>query len=366
MFCMTREIMLERELLERKNKILTFLVNFLATTSVSLDLTHILQTTFSSLSLLFPIHTLHAVVWRPEGQEAGHLPVSLHIAAPESSAGFFLWRDTLLEQAGQLSGRTCSVERNLFLDLSAQKGARLDASPTDGHLIFLPIATRSETIGVIAVLTDFNRDLGRDQNQALESALRHMALVIRNIYHFQRLQHHADYDVLTLVHSRRHLEQRMEWEMDRYRRYKHPLSLIMLDIDHFKHVNDTRGHAVGDAILRETASLIMQTIRTSDYCARYGGEEFLLLLPHTDNKKAHNLAERLRSKLAAHTFIVDGTPLNITISLGVSTLKATQPKNSDALISEADAALYEAKTRGRNQIRDYKHIQLTFAAVSAG
>jgi diguanylate cyclase (GGDEF)-like protein len=140
----------------------------------------------------------------------------------------------------------------------------------------------------------------------------------------------------------------------------------MLDIDHFKRVNDTRGHTVGDAILRETASLIMQTIRASDYCARYGGEEFLLLLPHTDSRKAYHLAERLRVKLAAHTFIVDGTPLNVTVSLGVSTVSITHPKTGEALVSEADAALYEAKSRGRNQTRDSKNARLPLAAASAG
>jgi diguanylate cyclase (GGDEF)-like protein len=136
----------------------------------------------------------------------------------------------------------------------------------------------------------------------------------------------------------------------------------MLDIDHFKQINDTRGHSVGDIVLRETASLITQTIRTSDYCARYGGEEFLLLLPHTDKRKAYNLAERLRVKLAAHTFIVDGIPLHITVSMGVSTLKNTRPKTGEALLNEADAALYEAKTRGRNQTREYQSVQVSVAA----
>jgi diguanylate cyclase (GGDEF)-like protein len=365
MYCMTREIVLERELLERKNEILTFLVNFLTTTSHSMDLNHILQTTFTSLGRLFPVHTLNAIIWRPEAYEANH-PVSLYVAAPESSSAFFPWRETLLEQARLLTGSACAVENTFLLDLSGQKNARPEASPQDGHLLFLPIATGAETFGVIVLLTDLNRNLGRDQNLALESAMRHLGLILKNLYRFQKLQHHADYDGLTHVHSRRHLEQRLELEMDRYRRYKSPLSLIMLDIDHFKHVNDTHGHTVGDAILRETASVIMQTIRTSDYCARYGGEEFLLLLPHTDSRKACSLAERLRLRLAAHTFIVDGTPLNITISLGVSTLVPTHPKTSAALISEADTALYEAKTRGRNQTRNHKNIQLPLAAVSTG
>ena len=99
---------------------------------------------------------------------------------------------------------------------------------------------------------------------------------------------------------------------------------------------------------------------------RYGGEEFLLLLPYTDSRKAYRPAERPRVKLAAHTFIVDGTSLSIPVSLGVSTVSVTHPKTGGILVSEADAALYEAKSRGRNQTRDYKNSRLPFAAAFAG
>jgi diguanylate cyclase (GGDEF)-like protein len=127
--------------------------------------------------------------------------------------------------------------------------------------------------------------------------------------------------------------------------------MIMLDIDNFKRINDTHGHHVGDIALREVASIVAQTIRTTDYCARYGGEDFAILLPHTEHKKAVALAERIRKKVAVHTFLMDGdTPLNLTASLGVSSLTSRSMKNRQALICEADAALYAAKKNGKNRV----------------
>ncbi|MDR2162222.1 MAG: GGDEF domain-containing protein [Desulfovibrio sp.] len=364
MFCMAREALLERELLERKNDILAFLVNFLAKTSDSLDSPQILKNAFIGLNRLFTVHALHAALWHPEGEDA-KLPLSLFFSVPETRPSFQAWRGALLERVRAVRGAGCKVMETAFLDLADHKNARSDAFPSDGHLILLPIAAGTQTIGVLLLQTDMERNLGRDQNLALEAALRHLGLLLKNSRRFRMLQDHADYDVLTRVHSRRHLEQHLHLEMERYHRYKTPLSLIMLDIDHFKRINDSRGHAAGDAVLRETAALIMKTIRTADYCARYGGEEFLLLLPHTDNRKAYSLAERLRSRLAAHTFILDGEPLNITVSLGVSTLAPVCAKTGETLISEADAALYEAKSHGRNQTRAFRGASLPFAAVAS-
>ena len=167
------------------------------------------------------------------------------------------------------------------------------------------------------------------------------------------MQLHADYDALTKVHSRRHFESRMEEALQHVTRYGEPLSILMMDIDHFKRINDTRGHHVGDIVLREVASLVIGAIRTTDYCARYGGEEFVILLPHTTSKKAMNLAERIRKTIAAHTFIVDGgDPLELTVSLGLASIEPGSLKSKQALLNEADAALYVAKASGRNCTRE--------------
>jgi diguanylate cyclase (GGDEF)-like protein len=366
MLCMTREIMLERELLERKNDIMSFLVGFLTAISGCLDLNHILQTTFHSLNALFPVHTMQAALWQTEAQKDSSA-VSLHITAPKSSPAYARWHDILIEQTRFLTGNRFTVEETCTLDLPGQAETLSVNSLESGSVICLPITTSTEKVGVLVLLTETNRNFGRDQALALESALQHLALTIKNAHHFHQLQLYADYDALTRVHSRRHFEQHFKEEMDRFYRYHAPLSMIMADIDHFKHVNDSRGHHAGDIVLHDVASIISKTIRTSDYCARYGGEEFILLLPHTDKEKAFTLAERLRNRIAKHTFNVDGGSLQLTISLGVSTLVPGMCKGGQTLLYETDSALYEAKENGRNHTcESCSALAFSHSAVAAG
>jgi diguanylate cyclase (GGDEF)-like protein len=131
-------------------------------------------------------------------------------------------------------------------------------------------------------------------------------------------------------------------------RRSRPLSVLLLDLDHFKAINDTRGHAAGDAALRTVGALLRSTARASDLCARWGGEEFLLLLPDTDLDDARALAERLRQAVSETVVMHDGEPIALTASLGVA---QRQPEQSlDALIAAADGALYAAKQAGRNRV----------------
>lgn len=156
-------------------------------------------------------------------------------------------------------------------------------------------------------------------------------------------------DALTGVNNRRSLEAHLKEELERHKRYGHPLSLIMFDIDHFKQVNDTYGHQCGDYVLQMIAELIGRSIRSEDILARYGGEEFCCVLPETPLAAAMLLAERFREKIADHVFDYQKDCIRVTISLGVS---AMSPKTttSDMLLKNADDGLYTAKNRGRNQI----------------
>ena len=169
----------------------------------------------------------------------------------------------------------------------------------------------------------------------------------------ERLQQAATMDGLTQIYNRTHFFQLCQGEFRKEAIGEKPFSLIIFDLDHFKRINDTRGHHVGDIVLREVASLITKTVRSTDYCARYGGEEFVILLPHASSKKALYLAERIRKVIASHTFIVDGgDPLELTASLGVASTEPGRPKTRRQLLTEADAALYAAKAGGRNCTRE--------------
>jgi len=159
-------------------------------------------------------------------------------------------------------------------------------------------------------------------------------------------------DSLTSIYNRRYLEQRLSEEVDRAARYQAPLSVMMLDIDHFKSINDTWGHQAGDKILSEIGELIKSSGRVSDIVARYGGEEFLILAPSTDAEAAYNLAERIRENTEKHNFEINVSDLekrsvSVTVSAGVAQL-AAHGITGDQLVKFADEALYRAKHSGRN------------------
>jgi diguanylate cyclase (GGDEF)-like protein len=158
-------------------------------------------------------------------------------------------------------------------------------------------------------------------------------------------------DDLTGLANRRHFDRRIVEELQRTRRYHTPLSLVLADVDHFKHVNDTYGHPMGDEVLRNTARVFGTAVRTTDVLARYGGEEIVLVLPHTDAAGAVVLAERLRTTLAATVHTRDGVRIQKTASFGVASIDGrAEPVTADELIARADVALYRAKQTGRDRV----------------
>ena len=156
-------------------------------------------------------------------------------------------------------------------------------------------------------------------------------------------------DGLTQIYNRRYFEETLERELARCNRYSRALSLVLIDIDHFKNVNDTYGHLAGDHILKQLASTIKTRIRREDILSRYGGEEFSLLLPEVDLAGARTLAEKTRRVIEKHRFEFDGQSIPVTVSSGVATVDGTQSDAQD-LIRAADGKLYEAKSAGRNKV----------------
>lgn len=153
-------------------------------------------------------------------------------------------------------------------------------------------------------------------------------------------------DELTGLHNRRSFKEILGLALSAVRRHGHPLSLISIDLDHFKSVNDTFGHSVGDKVLKEFADLVLEKIRGEDVAVRWGGEEFSILLSHTPCEAAAALAERIRKSFEQNAN--SATPLAITASFGVAQLR--DEENEDDLIRRADDALYRAKHQGRNQV----------------
>ncbi|MDP3274355.1 MAG: GGDEF domain-containing protein [Deltaproteobacteria bacterium] len=157
-------------------------------------------------------------------------------------------------------------------------------------------------------------------------------------------------DGLTRAHNRRYLTDHLETELQRSRRYRRPLTLIMFDLDKFKGINDNYGHLAGDHVLKETASLVKQHLAEGMVFARYGGEEFALLLPETPLEKAVDLAEKIRVGIFEHVFMFEGMRLPVSMSMGVA-IAGEHMHTAEEFIKAADEKLYKAKHAGRNCVR---------------
>lgn len=169
----------------------------------------------------------------------------------------------------------------------------------------------------------------------------HAELALKNA----QLKQLAAHDKQTGLYNRRRLDELLAKEIDRAQRYTRPLSVIILDIDKFKTINDTLGHLTGDIVLQETADLLKSSVRSSDLVGRWGGDEFIIICPETALDKGVLLAERIRSNYKKHEFKEAGS---LSVSLGVASYR--DGNDEEDILSHADVALYEAKGKGRNQV----------------
>ncbi len=165
-----------------------------------------------------------------------------------------------------------------------------------------------------------------------------------------RVNHHATLDPLTGTFNRRHFMQTVDREWSRAKRYNMDCALLLMDVDHFKRVNDAHGSLCGDRLLREIARVSGETLRQADVLARFGGEEFAVFLPHTDPLGALDVAERMRERVEQLQFSWDERDVPVSVSLGVASLQY-EHLTLDHLIHDADEALYSAKAAGRNCVR---------------
>jgi len=346
-FRMTREIMLERELLARKTDLVLFLNRILTRASESLDPTVILDNAREDLELLLPMRGLLGVFWQPG--ESGALEAELFLEPDMDQAAERDWTEQLLRQAAKLAGKPMQSYRATFLDGGPGREP-VDIPLTPDEVISLPLRAGGQVFGVLALYRAKGRPLGKDQVQALYASVNHLALALKNAALFSQVKIRADHDGLTRIHNRRAFDERLVEELRRHQRYHHPMSLLMLDIDHFKGINDTYGHLVGDHVLREVGRLVSETLRSTDFTARYGGEEFVVILPQTAEEQSRILAERLRGMIADAQFVHDGQVFSITVSIGAATLLPGALAKRKDLLDKADKALYQAKNLGRNQV----------------
>ncbi len=227
----------------------------------------------------------------------------------------------------------------------------------EGSFLTIPLKPEHNfPFGVINFYRKEGNSFSEQDIELLEKIAEQVANVVEKTLLYKQTKELSVTDELTGLNNRRYLNQRLEREVIRAKRYKRPLSVIMIDIDHFKQYNDINGHPLGDEVLKKVAALLEHSIRKADILARYGGEEFVLLLPEINKHGAFKVAEKLRLAIASHSFPgEDRLPHGkVTISLGLSTL-LEDTYNAGELIEFADKALYQAKKMGRNRAIGYHY-----------
>jgi diguanylate cyclase (GGDEF)-like protein len=216
--------------------------------------------------------------------------------------------------------------------------------------IIIPLRTDKGVTGLI-LLPRLAADYSLLDIQYITQLVRFAAIALENA----NLYWQATMDRMTRLYSHHFFEKALDDEIKRAQRYKSKFSLMMLDIDHFKALNDTYGHLQGDTIIKEIAKLLIQSVRNIDLSARYGGEEFAIILPEVSARGARIVAERVRKKIEGYAFPADTDTLHVTISIGVAEFSAQSVRSPSQIIAQADQALYRSKEGGRNRVTVFSH-----------
>ncbi|MES1211439.1 MAG: diguanylate cyclase, partial [Acidobacteriota bacterium] len=293
------------------------------------------------------------------GQVADARCLAVAVAEPEGVTIEIL----LLEPVGQ---RDVDAVRDLvvanleapsdILNMQVEGTVAADGSGTAGvdlnQAVLLQLAVR-EAQGLLLMVPRDREHFSRAGSELVHALAGHLTLVLDNARLSQRLHEMSTRDGLTRQLNHRAIYERLTEELERARRYRYPLSVILCDLDHFKEVNDTYGHLAGAAVLREGAEVLRSTLRAADLLGRYGGEEFLAVLPQVDLEAARAAAERLRTALEGLPVkLPSGGDARITASFGVASIgDLGSTDTSDLLVSLADRRLYDAKAAGRNCVR---------------
>jgi len=227
----------------------------------------------------------------------------------------------------------------------------------DNKTLLIPLKSEGKDVGILAAKSTSEQITTKDEDYLIQLSSQ-IATTINRANVYAEILKHATLDALTGFYNRRQLEERIKQEVSNAKRQNAPLCGIMTDIDYFKNVNDTYGHAAGDIVLKTIAKIIRGQLREYDIAGRYGGEEFSILLPFTKIEEAQMVAERLRKTIENKTVDIskaapdaDNKSIKITLSLGIYEMRETD--NDEDLLKKADKALYHAKNTGRNKVVVY-------------
>ena len=214
----------------------------------------------------------------------------------------------------------------------------------------VPLIFEGQVVGVMNVLYAQPHEFDDEEMQLLKALADTAALAVHNAAMHERITRLAVTDELTGLANRRRFMELLRQEVQRARRYSRPLTLLMIDLDRLKQINDTHGHAAGDAMLRGVAESLRASVRATDYGARLGGDEFAALLPETGHAEAQVIAERIRASVEKFRTLINEATIQSTVSIGLVSRAAGEVTDLPSFIHQADDALYRAKTGGRNAV----------------
>jgi diguanylate cyclase (GGDEF)-like protein len=228
----------------------------------------------------------------------------------------------------------------------------------------VPLVSHNRVEGVLSLYSKAAGHFNAEDERLAASFGVQVAVALENFRLLEELKRLATRDSLTGLYARGHFLSLALAEVERANRYNRPLSVIMLDIDGFKQVNDKLGHGAGDGVLEEVANLCRQSMRETDILGRQGGDELAVILPETAGQEALRLAERLRLLIAGTRVELPQGNVRVTASMGLASTdcNGSSPPDLDALMSQADAALYRAKDSGRNRVCEFKEECLALAS----
>jgi diguanylate cyclase (GGDEF)-like protein len=316
--------------------------------NASPELADIIEATGSKLSNLFDILAFSVLL--KEG-------LDLHIYCDKSSSQLFIDEvaKNTIKTFSFIAGNRLTPEQVRTHVERRQFESRWEGS-SNGRLkshISLPLINEGKVLGCASINSDLTNAFDAQALQFFSLITYQMASSMKHSQVISSMKDMAIYDTLTQVFNRRHLNQVLEEELRNSLRKKQPLSIVMVDIDHFKAINDRYGHDEGDKALIHIASMLKASLRKHDIVARFGGEEFLVILPKAIMKDAVVIAERIRRSIEATPLSMDGEEVHLTVSLGVAAVPAIWPDSKEEFIKCADTALYEAKGKGRNRVCFY-------------
>jgi diguanylate cyclase (GGDEF)-like protein len=335
--------------------------------SSTLELEAVLQSAVEEVGRALNARRAAVVLW----QEGTNMPEGMSVyERPENPDGDDNNIDPQLEHVpgdGLGTNRPDKLDSpSIGVDLrdapsEAQASKNGERRLTTPGTLEVPISYRNTVIGVLVIEDDRNSRNWEDEEMLMVKTVSdQLSVAISHARLFRKVQTQAMTDALTGLYNHGYFQERLDRETKLADRNNDQVSLILLDLDHLKRINDSHGHRAGDAALCHVASIMQSTVREVDICARYGGEEFVVILPQCDRKSAIEVAERLRESICSSP--ISGSE-QVTASIGVATYPSGA-KNKEELIEMADRAMYLAKAAGRNRVRTLAHRSYTGVDVS--